>query len=105
MRFGVLYCCKEAGDLPVLTLELTDLPTGLPEQGNRFLIQVGSSLTLSSPSRNLAAWTKSVLHSASSFQVGFELLLLEIQDFKVVKMSGCLDINYVHYIVISLQAL
>ena len=64
-----MYCCREEGELPVLTLELSDLPTRLPDLGNRFLIQVGSSLTLSSPSLNLATWTRSVLHSASFFKV------------------------------------
>ncbi|XP_023324667.1 uncharacterized protein LOC111698542 [Eurytemora carolleeae] len=83
LKFGVLYCCREEGELPVLTLELSDLPTRLPDLGNRFLIQVGSSLTLSSPSLNLATWTRSVLHSASFFKMRDDVVDYRLTSFHI----------------------
>ena len=80
-----MYCCREEGELPVLTLELSDLPTTLPNLGNRFLIQVGSSLTLSSPSLNLATWTRSVLHSASFFKVRPNFYLIFSDFFSIIQ--------------------
>jgi len=67
IKRGVVYGCVEEGGLPQLVVSLADLPRPLPPQaGARFLLQLGTSLTLSSHSSNLVSWTREVIIAASS---------------------------------------